>query len=594
MPEEATAERSSKAKLQAGWSLFRRMWPFMRPERRMGAAVGVLQLLAIPAAVISPLLVKRLYDVHVQQHDVAGFFTVGALVLVLTLAAHGLRLWSELLVLRLQNRVKHRLIRRLYDHVLRLPLGFFHGTETGYVMARMRDDVQALDAVMIDQLVHAGIDALRAALFFGLLLFIDFGLALSGLALLAAVFGAFLLVSRPLRRRNEAAREADAKCSAALHQSLTGLYTVRTGAQERREGRRFGRFLKEALRAVVRRDRLNVSVSYIIGLAVALGMYVIVVIAAYRIMIGRSTFGNLMAFVMYLTYLAGAVGALMNLNVGLQRAFASLERIFRLLDEPAERSPPPSPAPPPLRGSVEFERVSFDYGPGAEALREISFRVAPGQVIALVGRSGAGKSTLVNLVPRLYDPSAGEVRADGRPLRDYPLRALRAQIGVVPQDVFLFNRSVRENIAYAAPGAREDAIIAAARHAHADEFITRLKDGYDTLVGERGVKLSGGEKQRIAIAREILRDPAILILDEATSSLDSESEALIRDAVERLKQNRTCFVIAHRLSTVLDADQILVLEKGRVVERGTHAELLGLGGAYRRLYDTQFLAEGEA
>jgi ABC-type multidrug transport system fused ATPase/permease subunit len=220
---------------------------------------------------------------------------------------------------------------------------------------------------------------------------------------------------------------------------------------------------------------------------------------------------------------------------------------------------------------------------------DVSFTVEPGEVVALVGRSGAGKSTLANLIPRLYDPTSGVVWIDDLPAGRYPLDRLRKSIGVVPQEIFLFNRTIQENIAFARPDAVEAEIFAAARAAHAHEFIERLEHGYATLVGERGVKLSGGQKQRIAIAREILRNPAILILDEATSSLDTESEALIKDAVERLKQHRTCFVIAHRLSTVQDADRILVLEQGRIVEEGSHAALMERGGSYRRLYDSQFL-----
>ncbi len=580
-------EPNARVEWKKSLPLFRRFWPFMRPELRLAVVVTALLIIAIPAGVASPLLVKKIFDVALPGGDRSQFVRLGAVIVGLTLFAHALRLIASLVVVRLQNRVRFRLTRRLYEHVLRLPIRYFHQTETGYVMARVREDVQSLDAVMVDSLAHAGIDAVRAVIFFCLLFFIDAGLAISGILLLAVIFGGVIGVSKPLRRRNEAAQEADAKSSSALHQSISGIQTVRVGAQEPAERRRFGSFLKRAIRADVRRDVLNVSVSYIVGLAVALGMYVIIIVGAYRILIGASTFGNLMAFSMYLTYVGGAVTGLMSLNVGLQRAFSSLQRIFRMLDESAE-SPRTGAGAERLVGRVAFDRVSFAYSLDAPALADVSLQVAPGEVIAIVGRSGAGKSTLVNLIPRLFDPDEGEVRIDGRPVREYPLRRLRARIGVVPQDVFLFNRSIEENIAFARPGATRDDVVAAARAAHADVFIDRLEHGYETLVGERGVKLSGGEKQRIAIAREILRDPAILILDEATSSLDSESEALIKDAVDRLKKDRTCFVIAHRLSTILDADQIVVLDRGRVVERGGHGELMTRDGVYRRLYDTQF------
>ena len=572
--------------------LFRRFWPFMRPERRLGVLVGLLVVLATPAAVVGPLLIREIFDTALPAGDQRGFLTLGAAILGLTTLAYGLRLFSGLLVVRLQSRVRHRVTRRLYNHVLRLPLRYFHGTETGYIMARIRDDVQALNAIMIDNLVNAFVDALRAVLFFSLLLTVDVGLAVSGLAVLLVVFGGVLSVSRPLRRRSEQARESDAESSSALHQSVTGIYTVRTGAQERGEGLRFGRFLKDAIRASVKRDLLHVYVSHLVSLAVSLGVYVIVIVGAFRILTGKSSFGSLMAFSMYLISLSGAIGSLMSLNVALQHALASLQRIFGILDEVPEQSATGTETVllrQPLKGQVSFDRVSFEYSPQAPALSEVSFSVEPGQVVALVGRSGAGKSTLANLLPRLFDPTSGELRIDGLLANQYPLGWLRKQIGVVPQDIFLFNRTIQENIAFARPDSSDDQIVQAARAAHAHEFVEQLDQGYATLVGERGVKLSGGQKQRIAIAREILRNPAILILDEATSSLDTESEVLIREAVERLKQHRTCFVIAHRLSTVLNADQILVLEQGRIVEQGRHDELMARAGLYRKLYDTQFL-----
>lgn len=589
------ADADETLRWKRGWPLFKRFWPFIRTERRTLVVVAILSLIGIPAGVFSPLLIQRVFDeaLSADNHDL--LIRLGAAILAFTLGAHVLHVISDVLVTRSRNRVRHRLSKRLFEHVLRLPLKRLHRMETGYVMARLKEDIAALNGLMGDALLNAVIDLARAVLFFALLLRTDWQLAGSGLALLLVIFVGVALASRPLRRRSEAAQEAEAVYSSSLHQAITGALTVRASSQERAEGRRISRGLKGAVRAAGRREVLHVWFMDAIGLAMGLGMYVILLVGAWLILKGESTVGSLMAFSIYLSYVGGAVTSVFGMYPEIQRGLASLARIFKLLDDPQEGGDGPRRGGATLGGRVTFDRVTFAYDDGTEALSGVSLDVSPGEVLAIVGRSGAGKSTLIHLIPRLYDPTAGQVRMDGVPLEELPLATLREQIGVVPQDVFLFHRTIRENIAYARPDASDEEVRSAARAAHADGFIDAMENGYDTIVGERGVKLSGGQRQRIAIAREVLRDPVILILDEATSSLDSESEALIKQAFDQVKRDRTCFVIAHRLSTVVDADRIVVLERGKIAEIGTHAELMEQGAIYRGLYDTQFSrrTEGE-
>ena len=324
----------------------------------------------------------------------------------------------------------------------------------------------------------------------------------------------------------------------------------------------------------------------------AIGPALIYFYGGYLVIRGELTVGTIVAFISLLTRLFGPVTSLFTMHVDVTRSLALFERVFEYLDlEPEVLDEPGSVAVKELEGRIEFEDVSFSYKPGIPVLKNVSFSVEPGQMVALVGPSGAGKTTITYLVPRLYDPDLGVVRIDGIDAKQISLRSLREQIGIVTQDTFLFNASLRENIMFGRKDATEEDMIEACKAAQIHDFISSLENGYDTIVGERGIKLSGGEKQRVAIARAILRNPRIIILDEATSSLDSHSEALIKAALAPLLSNRTSLVIAHRLSTVLAADKILVVEDGRIVECGTHQELLAKEGLYRKLYDEQFNPE---
>lgn len=570
------------------WPLIKRFWPFMQPHRRTIAAIAVLLVLGLPVSMIAPLLVKYLIDTVVVQRQTRQLLLVGAGLISLTLVGQILSYWQTILNNRFHLKVLYGMRRRLFAHVLRLPMRFYAQHDTGFIMSRQRDDLNNLSGVMADTFLRAAVNVIRAVVFIGLLFYLDAVLAATGLILVVAFFGTNLLFSRSLRRRNEAVQDAETKTATAMHEGVIGISLIKTAASEKSELRRYVRALGELTRASLRRDWLEIFSAEFIGLAGTIGMYGIVLIGAYRIMTGGSTFGNLFAFFMYLTNLFSSTNALMRLNTSLQRSMNALQRLYEVLDTPPEVTTTPRQRVQPAPCEIIFDCVHFNYVASVPVLQNISARIPAGAQVALVGPSGAGKTTFAHLIPRFYEPASGRILLNGKDLQEIHLHDLRRRIGVVPQDVFLFDRTIRENIAYGNHVADPAAIEQAARAANAHDFIVEFPDGYESKIGERGIRLSGGQKQRLAIAREILRNPPILILDEATSSLDSASEALIQEALQRFKKNRTSIIIAHRLSTVIESDWILVFDKGRIIEQGRHEELLAEGGFYAFLFETQF------
>jgi ATP-binding cassette subfamily B protein len=402
---------------------------------------------------------------------------------------------------------------------------------------------------------------------------------------LAVVFG------RKLRQNSRDAQDKLAETGTIVEETLQGIFNVKAFVNESFEIARYGRSMDAYLRIALRGARLRGA--FIAFIIFALFGCIVVVLwsGASLLQSGRISLGEMTRFVLYTAFVAGAMGQFADLYSQVQKAVGASQRVRELLREQPEFALAPAELRPPLRGEVEFRDVQFRYPsrPEVTVLKGISFSVRPGEKIALVGPSGSGKSTIISLLLRFYDPQSGELRLDGRPAPDYPLAWLRNQMSIVPQEALLFGGSIYENIAYGRPAATEAEVLEAARQAYAHEFIAPFPEGYQTLVGERGVKLSGGQRQRVAIARAILKNPAILILDEATSSLDSESERLVQLALDRLMENRTAFMIAHRLATVRRADRILVIRDGQLVESGTHAELHRQeNGLYRRLAELQF------
>lgn len=478
---------------------------------------------------------------------------------------------------------------QLYAHLQHLSLSFYEARQTGELMSRVIGDVEEVrlfvehgaDALVSDGLKLAGIAVVLFALNPRLAL-----VALAPVPLMALLMVRFARQVRPCYRDT---RERLAGVSGRLQDNLTGVRVIKAFSQEPREEERFGRLVREhhgsQLTALAVAARYNPTLAFLNGA----GGVAVLGYGAGLVLAGQLTLGELFAFTAYVAMFYQPVRNLAQVNDTLQLALAGTERLFEILDEePEVEDTPEAVDPGRLSGRLELEHVTFRYPTGDVVLRDVCLQVRPGERVALVGRSGAGKTTLIQLVVRFYDPTSGRVLADGHDLRTIRQQALRAQTAMVLQDTFLFNGSVRENIAYGCPDAAPEEIEAAARMANAHGFIRQLPRGYDTEIGERGVKLSGGQKQRVAIARAVLTDPAILILDEATSSVDAESEALIQEALGRAMAGRTTLIIAHRLSTIRNADTIVVLEGGRIVDRGTHAELYGRGGTYRELYDFQF------
>ncbi|HSW29743.1 MAG TPA: ABC transporter ATP-binding protein [Longimicrobiales bacterium] len=492
------------------------------------------------------------------------------------------------LVARVEQGVSRDLRDRVYDHLVGLDLAFFGRVRMGQIVSRLTTEVELLRTLVtaeLSRIVSAGFEFAVAVV---AMVLISWKLTAAAFIVIPAAMVVWGPLVKVLRRRDRRVLDLGAEVNVHLQETLSGIRLVKASSAEDRERRRFHRLTGDYFRHFLRAEIARSLAQPLTEMLAAVGTVVLLWYGASLVVGGELTGAQFVGFLGLSLKLYAPVKIVAKFPATAQPGLVAAERVFEFLDAPAEIRDRPGARPcPALEREISFEGVSFSYREGEPVLRDVSLVVPRGTVVALVGPSGAGKSTLLDLLGRFHEPAAGRITLDGVDIRDLRVADLRRQLGTVSQETVLFHDSVRANIAYARPDATEEEIVRAAQAAHAHDFIVRLPDGYDTLVGERGTRLSGGERQRIAIARAILRDAPILVFDEATSSLDAESERLVQDAIGRLLAGRTVFVVAHRLSTVRRADQIVVLDKGRVVERGDHASLLASEGLYHRLHELQ-------
>jgi subfamily B ATP-binding cassette protein MsbA len=500
---------------------------------------------------------------------------------------------AQLLGIAAQGQIAE-MRKRLHRHVLRLPTSFFDGTKSGELISRVMQDAEGIRNLIGTGLVQLAGGIVTAILALGVLFWINWRLTAAILAVLV-VFGSTLAFAfRKLRPIFRERSKINAEVTGRLGESLGGVRVVKAYTAEKFEESVFGRGIDRLFQNIRSTMSGVAGITSLSTLLLGVVGVLMMLVGGRAILAGEMTLGDFVMYIFFSGLLVAPVAEIASIGTQLTEAFAGLDRIREIFgratedDEDAGRE-----AVGEIAGEIEFDDVRFEYEAGVPVLSGVSFHAPAGSTTALVGSSGSGKSTLIGLVMAFHRPLSGAIRVDGRDLDRLRLREYRSHLGAVFQDNFLFDGTIAENIAYSRPDASRESIVAAASVAHCDEFVSGFDKGYETIVGERGVKLSGGQKQRVAIARAILADPTILILDEATSSLDSESEAMIQDGLARLRQGRTTFVIAHRLSTIRSADQILVLEQGEIVERGTHRELLARGGRYKQLYDRQYQFESD-
>ncbi len=559
-------------------------------------AIGmVLMLVSRLAGLVMPASSKYLVD-HVmvaRQYDLLLPIAAAVLVAALIQGTTGFAL-SQVLGIAAQRAVTD-MRRRVEAHVLRLPIRQFDSTQTGILISRIMTDAEGIRNLVGTGLVQLSGGLVTATIALGVLFWLNWQLTTITIVFLLLFGGglAFAFVKlRPIFRERS---KINAAVTGRLAESLGGIRIVKSYVAERREDLIFARGVHRLFRNIATSITGVSAIGSLTTLVVGAIGALMILVGGRAVLDGSMTLGDFVMYVFFVGMVAAPLIQIASIGTQISEAFAGLDRIREVLSQTTEDEEDRNRRPvPPLSGEVVFERVDFAYVPGTPVLRDVSFRAAPGTTTALVGSSGSGKSTLMSLVMAFNQPQGGRVLIDGHDLAGFRLREYRSQLGIVLQDNFLFDGSVADNIRFSRPDASDAEVEAVSRVAHCHEFITGFPEGYATVVGERGVKLSGGQRQRVAIARAILADPAILLLDEATSSLDSESEAMIQDGLATLRRGRTTFVIAHRLSTVVGADRIVVLDRGRIVEHGSHETLLRRPGLYRALFERQFALDDTA
>ncbi len=634
-------------KPQITWKLMKRVLGYARPYRWQLVGMLIIILVTTGLALLTPLLMRNLIDVALPNKDMNLLVAVTLGLLAIPLISAGVTVLQRYLNSAVGEGVTYDLRVALFTHLQAMSLRFFTNTKSGELMSRLNNDVVGAQNAISNTIVSMITDVVQVIAVFGVMLSLEWRLSLISIAIFPLFLFAARRFSERLRDILRDTMDANAQMNAMMGETLniSGILLVKLFGRSPVEIDRFDKRAATVRNLGRKRAVWGVMFFALIGIFSALGTAIVYGVGGYMVIRDAFTVGTIVAFGSYLRTLYSALQDLANAPVDFASSVVSFERVFEVVDLPLEIDEKPGAIKlGSVRGDLTFDDVSFKYeaqqanllsevqrfgqidsvktvlsgsNPATatngkskikldptdeieahhqareQALEQVSFEVKAGQLTALVGPSGAGKTTLTYLIPRLYDPVSGRVMLDGYDLRDVTIDSLMAQIGMVTQETHLFHDTIRTNLLYAKLDAAQSEIEAAARAANIHDFVAGLPDGYDTIVGERGYRLSGGEKQRIALARVILKDPRILVLDEATSHLDSESESLIQEALKRVMAGRTSIVIAHRLSTILAADQILVMDRGRVVERGTHSSLLAEGGLYAHLYETQFKGERE-
>ncbi len=607
--------------MQAPLQQFARFLRYAAPYRaRIVLAIGCLFLIAILNAVsigslqpvfdglfipegggygislpgpVRDLLGHRLNHLQgfLQMHRINVLMFLGVALLLIFLAKGALTYLQQVQMRYVSEGVQRDIRNALYAHLQTLPLGFFTRRSTGEIMSRFSADVETLGDASTELFRNALREPLNIIALVVVLFMIKWQLALLSLIILPVAILPIVKFGSKIRRRGTRVQERRAEVNAILQETISGVRIVKAFGMEEYEKRRYNEASDQVFRSFMRIWRVDALTSPVLEVLGGVGIVIAFGAGGYSVFTKNLTPGAFMAFLGALGSLYQPVKRIGQINNIFQRGMAGLARVFELMDTQSEVSSKTRAVTlERMQEGVQFHSVAFGYESDQTVLQGIGFSAKLGEIVAIVGSSGTGKTTLVNLIPRFYDPTSGMITIDGIDIKQISLGSLRGQMGIVTQDTILFDDTVFNNIAYGQRNISADKVTEAARIANAEEFIEALPERYQTRIGERGVRLSGGQKQRIAIARAILKNPPILILDEATSALDVESERLVQEALDRLMQNRTTFVIAHRLSTVIRADKILVLDGGRLLEQGTHGELMAAGGVYCRLYQSQLLA----